>query len=370
MAKRFNFYTTLSRFLKERNLVSEELVVVNTSATNFSKIGLFCNGRLIGKPQIPFAGIIENIFQEEIVQITAIENTNLYFLPDKNCFGIGNVTYVTNNNTDSLKFKFSGQYLFNREQVTNATAYGLIYTQNTGSNQYRLIPNEDFEYYIYNRPGLTYRIMGNPNNHFCKLHTDYNIKIGDYLLNDGTILPLEYYTTSFNPKILGIVVNPEYRSFLPFPIISYNGIYINITNFDQTIINDLARSSINEENGRNIYNSIIRYMNVDRLMPISRFRTTFPSIYSGSKQSLCSMYIPTIFEYYKMLNNKTFIDSVNNLDPSAMEIIYTGKTFSTFANLEIATDTKDYIYILAGDNGVTRDILINAMSDFLFLGNY
>ena len=255
MAKRFNVYGTFSNFLSERNLVADELAVVNTAANDFPKGALFCKGRLISKPQIPFAGVIENVYQEVAVQTTTITNTNLYFLQDKNCFGIGDSTYATSN-TDKLSFKFHGQYLFNRNQVTNATAYGLKYVQDTGSNQYKLIPNEDFEYYIYNRPGLTYRIVGNPDNHFCKLHTDYNLKTGDYLLKDGTILPLEYYNTAFNSMILGIVVNPEYRSFLPFPIIGYNGIYIQINSFDQTIINDLARSSINEHNGSNIFMSI------------------------------------------------------------------------------------------------------------------
>lgn len=263
MVKRFNVYGTFSNFLSERNLVADELAVVNTTANDFPKGALFCKGRLISKLQIPFAGVIENVYQEVVVQTTTITNTNLYFLQDKNCFGIGDTTYATSN-TDKLSFKFHGQYVFNRNQVTNATAYGLRYVQDTGSNQYKLIPNEDFEYYIYNRPGLTYRIVGNPDNHFCKLHTDYNIKTGDYLLKDGTILPLEYYNTAFSPMILGIVVNPEYRSFLPFPIISYNGMYIKISNFDQTIINDLARSTINEQNGMNICMSILRYINIDR----------------------------------------------------------------------------------------------------------
>ena len=197
MAKRFNVYRTFSNFLSERNLVADELAVVNTAANDFPKGALFCKGRLISKPQIPFAGVIENILQEVAVQNTTITNTNLYFLQDKNCFGIGDTTYATNN-TDKLSFKFHGQYLFSRNQVTNATAYGLKYVQDTGSNQYKLIPNEDFEYYIYNRPGLTYRIVGNPDNYFCKLHTDYNLKTGDYLLKDGTILPLEYYNNNFN----------------------------------------------------------------------------------------------------------------------------------------------------------------------------
>lgn len=225
MAKRFNVYRTFSNFLSERNLVADELAVVNTAANDFPKGALFCKGRLISKPQIPFAGVIENVYRKVAVQTTTITNTNLYFLQDENCFGIGDITYATSN-ADKLSFKFHGQYLFNRNQVTNATAYGLKYVQDTGSNQYKLIPNEDFEYYIYNRPGLTYRIVGNPDNHFCKLHTDYNLKTGDYLLKDGTILPLEYYNTAFNSMILGIVANPEYRSFLPFPIIGYNGIYI------------------------------------------------------------------------------------------------------------------------------------------------
>lgn len=368
MVKRFNVYRTFSNFLSERNLVADELAVVNTAANDFLKGALFCKGRLISKPQIPFAGVIENIPQEVAAQNTTITNTNLYFLQDKNCFGIGDTIYATIN-ADKLMFKFYGQYLFNRNQVTNATSYGLKYVQDTESNQYKLIPNEDFEYYIYNRPGLTYRIVGNPDNHFCKLHTDYNLKTGDYLLKDGTILPLEYYNTNFNSMILGIVVNTEYRSFLPFPIIGYNGIYIQLESFDQTIINDLARSSINEHNGSNILMSLSRYMNIDRIMPIPRFRVTFPSIFYGYNQSLCKMYIPTVFEYIKMVSNLKFVKSINNLDSSAIDVISSGQSFSTFANLKIKNDNKDYIYIIK--NGSTFSTsLINAMSDFFFLGNY
>lgn len=368
MAKRFNVYRTFSNFLSERNLVANELAVVNTYANDFPKGALFCKGRLISKPQIPFAGVIENVYQEVAVQTTTITNTNLYFLQDKNCFGIGDGTYATNN-TDKLSFNFHGQYLFNRNQVTNATAYGLKYVQDTGSNQYKLIPNEDFEYYIYNRPGLTYRIVGNPDNHFCKLHTDYNLKTGDYLLKDGTILPLEYYNNNFNSMILGIVVNTEYRSFLPFPIISYNGIYIHIESFDQTIINDLARSSINEYNGSNIFMSILRYASIDRLIPFSRFRAIFPSIYKGYNEPLCKMYIPTVFEYLKMVNDLKFVESINNLDSSAIDVISSGQSFSTFANLEIANDNKDYINIIKNGT-IFSTSLIDAMSDFFFLGNY
>lgn len=368
MVKRFNVYGTFSNFLSERNLVANELAVVNTAANDFPKGALFCKGRLISKPQIPFAGVIENIYQEVDAQTTTITNTNLYFLQDKNCFGIGDSSCVTSN-TDKLSFKFHGQYLFNRNQITNATAYGLKYVQEFGGNHYKLIPNEDFEYYIYNRPGLTYRIVGNPDNHFCKLHTDYNLKTGDYLLKDGTILPLEYYHSKFNSMILGIVVNTEYRSFLPFPIIGYSGIYIQIESFDQTIINDLARSSINEHNGSNILMSISRYMHIDRIMPVSRFRATFPSIYNGYTQSLCKMYIPTVFEYDTMVSNLKFVESIGNINYSGTDVISSGKSFSTFANLEIASDNKDYINIIK--NGSIYDtVLINAMSNFFFLGNY
>lgn len=368
MAKRFNVYGTFSNFLSERNLVADELAVVNTAANDFLKGGLYCKGRLISKPQIPFAGVIEKVYKEVVVQTTTITNTNLYFLQDKNCFGIGDGTYATNN-TDKLSFKFHGQYVFNRNQVTNAKAYGLKYVQDTESNQYKLIPNEDFEYYIYNRPGLTYRIVGNPDNHFCKLHTDYNLKSGDYLLKDGTILPLEYYNTAFKSMILGIVVNPEYRSFLPFPIITYNGIYIQIESFDQTIINDLARSTINEQNGMNIFMAIARYVPIDRIMHISQFRAIFPSIYNGYNQPLCKMYIPTVFEYGEMFSDLKFVESINNIDSSAVDAISSGQSFSTFANLEIANDNKDYIKIIK--NGDIFDTaFINAASNFFFLGNY
>lgn len=367
MAKRFNVYGTFSDFLIEKDLVADELAVVNTAANDFPKRALFCKGRFISKPQIPFAGVIENVYQEVNVQTTIITDTNLYFLQDKNCFGIGDITNATTN-TDKLSFNFHGQYLFNRNQVPNAAVYGLKYVQ-YGNNHYKLIPSEDFEYYIYNRPGLTYRIVGNPDYRFCKLHTDYNIKTGDYLLKDGTILPLECHNGSFNSMILGIVVNPEYRSFLPYPVIGYNGIYINIDSFDQTIINDLARSSINEHNGSNIFMSISRYMTIDRIMPVPRFKVTFPSIYSGYNQSLCKMYIPTVFEYIKMTSNLKFAESISRVYSSGMDVISSGKSFSTFANLEIANNNKDYINIIK--NGSTFSTsLINAMSDFFFLGNY
>lgn len=370
MVKRFNYYANFSNFLKERTPVFDELAVVDTTLINFSKVALFCKGGPIGKPQIPFAGVIENVYQEVVVQAVTItiNNTNLYFLQDKNCFGIGYVTYATSN-TDKLSFNFHGRYLFNRDQVTNAAAYGLAYAQDTESKQYKLIPDKDFEYYIYNRPGLSYRIVGNPDDRFCKLHTDYNLKTGDYLLEDGTILPLEYYNTTFNSMILGIVVNPEYRSFLPFPIIGYNGIYIQFESFDQTIINDLAKSSINEHNGSNIFMSISRYMNIDRITINPHFRVIFPSIYNGYKQSLCKMYIPTVFEYIKMVSNLKFVESINNLDSSAIDSISSGQSFSTFANLEIANDNKDYINIIKNGSSFSRS-LINAVSDFFFLGNY
>lgn len=368
MAKRFNVYGTFSNFLSERNLVANELAVVNTAANDFPKGALFCKGRLISKPQIPFAGVIENIIEEVDVQNTTITNTNLYFLQDKNCFGIGDTTYATSN-PDKLSFKFHGQYLFNRNQVTNATAYGLKYVQDSENNQYKLIPNEDFEYYIYNRPGLTYRIVGNPDNHFCKLHTDYNLKPGDFLIKDGTILPSEYYNTNFNSMILGIVVNTEYRSFLPVPIIGYNGVYIQLESFNQTIINDLARGSINEHNGSNILMSISRYVNIDSIIPASHFRAIFPSIYNGYSQSLCKMYIPTVFEYIKMINNLKFVESINNLYASGINVISSGQSFSTFANLKTPNDSKDYINIIKNGRGFSTS-LINAVSSFFFLGNY
>ena len=368
MAKRFNAYATFSGFLKERNLVFDELAVVSTTPNIFARTGLFCKGRFISKPQIPFAGVIENLFQEEVAKVNTITNTNLYFLQDRNCFGIGDVTYARNN-TEKLSFKFSGQYIFSRNQITNAGDYGLTYIQDPESKQYKLIPEDDFEYYIYNRPLITYRIVGNQDDRFCKLHTDYNLKTGDYLLRDGTILPLEYYNITLNRMISGIVVNPEYRSFLPFPIIGYNGIYIDIDSFDQTIINDLARSSINEHNGSNISMSISRYMNIDRIMSDSQFTATFPSISNGYNQLLCKMYIPTVFEYIDMLNNLKFIESITNIDPYAIDSIMSRQSFSTFANLEISNDSKDYINIIKYKETFSTS-LINAMSDFFFLGNY
>jgi hypothetical protein len=110
-------------------------------------------------------------------------------------------------------------------------------------------------------------------------------------------------------------------------------------------------------------------MNIDRITPIPRFRAIFPSIYNGYNQSLCKMYIPTVFEYGKMVSNLKFVESINNLDSSAIQVISSGKSFSTFANLKIASNNKNYINIIK--NGTTYGTaLINAMSDFFFLGNY
>lgn len=115
--------------------------------------------------------------------------------------------------------------------------------------------------------------------------------------------------------------------------------------------------------------SISRYANIDIIMTIPRFVSIFPSIYNGYNQSLCKMYIPTVFEYIEMVINLKFVESINNLDSSAIDVISSGKSFSTFANLEIANDNKNYIKIIK--NGSTFSTsLINAMSNFFFLGNY
>lgn len=58
------------------------IAVVNTAGNStFPKRALCCRGRFISKPQIPFAGVIENIYQEVAVHTdtTTITNTNLYF---------------------------------------------------------------------------------------------------------------------------------------------------------------------------------------------------------------------------------------------------------------------------------------------------
>lgn len=169
--------------------------------------------------------------------------------------------------------------------------------------------------------------------------------------------------------ILGIVVNTEYRSFLPFPIIRHNGIYIDVKYFNQTMVNDLARSSINEHNGKNILMSISRYKDIDRSITFQLFKQIFPSTFRGYVMALCKLYIPTVFEYLNMINNLKFVESINNLDSSVIDVISSGQSFSTFANPKPADDNKDYINIVK--NGSTFSTsLINAASDFFFLGNY
>ena len=70
-----------------------------------------------------------------------------------------------------------------------------------------------------------------------------------------------------------------------------------------------------------------------------------------------------------MVNNLKFVESINNLDSSAIDVMSSEQSFSTFANLEIANDNKDYINIIKNGSSFSTS-LINAMSNFFFLGNY
>lgn len=70
-----------------------------------------------------------------------------------------------------------------------------------------------------------------------------------------------------------------------------------------------------------------------------------------------------------MINNSDFLSALLNLDTSIISVIMSEVSFSTFANLEIANDNKDYINIIKGGNSFSRS-LINDMSDFFFLGHY
>ena len=368
MAKRFNFYQSFANFLTERNNVSNEIVVINTSANNFPKGCLYCKGRLISKPQIPFAGIVEKVYQEVSISATSITNTNLYFLQDKNCFGIGDVTYATDN-TDKLSFKFHGQYLFTANQIANVENYGLKYISTGTSNQFKLIPNEDFEYYIYNRPSLTYRIVGNPDEYFCKLHTDYQIKSGDYLLKDGTILPLEQYNSSFKNMLLGIVINPQYRSFFPYPVVTSTNPFIS-TAFSEIYMNTLAKCVSTERNGRNVIEDIYKTATVYEYLNIEDISGLFPAVADGYNQSLCKMYIPTYYEIKDLYNSDNIKTALNNIsgDSTTFDTIFRSVLTSTFV---ISADaTPNYNYIVRHNRGRFIKYNSNNSTTFTFFGNY
>ena len=367
MAKRFNIYQSFANFLTERNNVSNELAVVNTDANNFSKSGLFCKGRLISKPQIPFAGVIENVYQEENVNVTTITNSNLYFLQDKNCFGIGDITYATDN-TDKLSFKFQGQYLFNINQVINATAYGLKYVETATSGKFKLIPNEDFEYYIYNRPGLIYKIVGNPDNQFCKLHTDYQLKSGDYILRDGTILPVEYYNSNFTSALLSIIVDTKYRSFIPYPINSAALPFMNAP-FSPVYMNNFALSIANEPNGKNIRDSIYKIATAYAYIDITAINGLFPLISAAYGQSLCKMYIPTFYEIRDILNNTNLKNSINKINGNTLfDTLFNGIVTSTFMISTNSNPNFDNIVIYA--NKIFRPVSSILSNRAILFGNY
>lgn len=368
MAKRFNIYQSFANFLSERNNVSNEIAVVNTFANNFPKGALYCKGRLISKPQIPFAGVVEEVYQEASTSATSITNTNLYFLQDKNCFGIGNVTYA-NNNPDKLSFNFYGQYIFKENQIADVENYGLKYISTGEPNQFKLIPNEDFEYYVYNRPSLTYRVVGNPDEYFCKLHTDYQIKSGDYLLKDGTILPLEQYNNTFKDRVLGIVINPQYRSFLPYPVVTSTSPFMTNA-FSEIYMNTLAKCVATERNGKNVIEDIYKTATAYEHLTLEDINGLFPAVGNGYNQSLCKMYIPTFYEIKDLYSDKNIKTALNNITGSnfAFSTIFMPIPTSTFV---ISVDTiPDYNYIVRHNNGVFIKISSNTSIKFTFFGNY
>lgn len=368
MAKRFNVYQNFANFLTEKDDIANEIAIINTYANNFPKVGIYCKGKIISKPQIPFTGVVEEVYQEVSVSATSITNTNLYFLQDKNCFGIGDVTYATDN-PDKLSFKFHGQYIFTENQIANVENYGLKYISTGTSNQFKLIPNEDFEYYVYNRPSLTYRIVGNPDEDFCKLHTDYQIKSGDYLLKDGTILPLEQYNNAFKEMLLGIIINPKYRSFLPYPIASTINSFM-VTAFSTTYMNTLAKYLANERNGKNVTEDIYKTVTAYNYINISDVEQLFPAIFNGYNKTLCKMYIPTFYEIKDLYNYKNIKTALTNISENDNTFNTLFRSIPTSTFVISADDIPDYNYIVRNNNGTFIKVKSDASIQFIFFGNY
>lgn len=365
MAKRFNVYGTFSNFLSERNLVANELAVVNTDVNYFLKSGLFCKGRLISKPQIPFAGVVSNIAMTNNIIKNNITNSTLYFLKDYNCFGIGTVN-VYNSNSDTVSYGFKGIYKFtNNEAVSNLEEYNLTLLQDA-EGTYRLVPVEDFDYYIYDRPQISYNIIGNPTELYCQLHTDYEIRTGDYILNDGTILPLELYDPTYNNKIFGCITSTKYRSFTRIPIIGISKQFCTLA-IDQGLYEFICKSVCQEKDGRNVRDFIRRINNVDKLLTLSEYRNCFPALYEVEAY-IYKGHIPTLWEMNEFINDLRLLKSLNNVQQDMYENYITNYGGTCTFAIDDKGGIMEQVLVYTGNSFIKQRASANL--NFWLLGNY
>lgn len=369
MSKRFNVYGGFKSFYNEKSNICNDLALVNVQSNNFQKTALYCKDRLITKAQIPFAGVIEHIYQITNVNKNTISISTLYFLKDFNCFGIGTVSVATIN-SEVVNYNFQGQYIFDiASDVTNADYYGLTLVKR-GNEGYVLVPKEDFEYYVYNIPYVSYHIIGNPDEYCCNLETNYKIKAGDYLTNKGGILPLEAFNLRYSSIILGVIINPEFRSFIPFPVYSSDLIYINVTIVGKQFLNSLINSIYNERNGRYVRDAFLKLKDIDKTVTTVGFRIQFTAINMGNSQTLCQMYIPTCYEIADITKNSNITKALNNLGANTYTNIMNNICSCSFKNL-ITTAASENYDTLNKFNGTTfEDAAASDVNTFIFFGNY
>lgn len=174
----------------------------------------------IGYNEVPFGGIF-NYSTDFIIEEDSInyQTSNIYYLSKLGCFGYGTIEENTSHDTKLypyVKLYFKGMIqnfnpiisdmLKNTAKIRDGKAYPL---PNTIYQAVSIINNVS-----YKKEDIKYLFTENS---FCPLFT---LEPGDCLLKDGTVAKGKDAINNHIKAIIGIIVDPIRKTYLPNPSIS------------------------------------------------------------------------------------------------------------------------------------------------------
>lgn len=290
---------------------------------------------------IPFKGVLKNYAIDELPSYTGgvLEwvPTQLYWLANDNKFGVGEVELIHTNDSESLKFKFTGRTVSLDEQFHSSSKKIAEYGDFIGD---RMVPKKGaiYEEWYDSTTSLGHSYLVQEEKWIDDNYKEqksfrfipqFDVKNGDFMLYDGTfidgslqfrkrIIPIE--------DIIGVVTDSVRHLILYKNLYKYHGSFVGNTqagNWDNNVFKAL----------KDLLKVMDSCLETDALLE--------------RETKLCGLSTSMLSSYFPAFYNNKYSENPYKLRTRT----------ATFNDLQRIYKIKDYIYYLLGYSSLNNDIV-------------
>lgn len=214
---KFYYCDSLKTYQDNQSQISDNDIAVIKGQKNLGMLKIMQTQ--IGYNEVWFGGIFN--YSTDFIEETSISDadSNLYYLDKLGCFGCGTIEEVTGHNSNRqypyIKLVFKGQ----TKNFPPLIADILKSVAEYKDGKFYPLPNTIYqavriESKRYDKEGIKYLFTEGS---FCPLFT---LEPGDCLLSDGTVAKGKDAINNHINAIIGIIVDPIRKTYLPNPSIS------------------------------------------------------------------------------------------------------------------------------------------------------